>query len=411
MDSPDPRHRSAVPRRRRYLAATARADGVTRLGRSLTADVELDDTTVSRRHALIVRGDGKTVLLDDGSRNGICLNGVRVDRAVTCSDGDTIRLGSTELRYAAGGRATLIRRVTFSPWIARCALVRRASGSGASARSPSRYARSSRRIASARVPSIGPPWPGHDLVGLLDQRLQPAQRRQVGGDRPARREHRDLDRREVVAGHQHPRPRDPDRHPVDGVPVGRVQLQRPLADVDVPRHVEPLRARQRQRLRPRDVELVVEVAQLAAAPARLVDQPRRGRLRRAQRRLRERVARRAGDPSRRASSSSPTTLNSACSAIAGRISSSSGKTGESMQNASPPVRTSTHAGREGARGDGDDVFVEPYGAHTHAAPSSFAASSSVFTSAVGFFCDASSVSLLRLTQITGIFALMHGSTS
>ena len=47
----------------------------------------------------------------------------------------------------------------------------------------------------------------------------------------------------------------------------------------------------------------------------------------------------------------------------------------------------------------------------HAAPKSFAASSSVFTSAVGFFCDASRVSLLRLTQITGILALMHGSTS
>ena len=75
-------------------------DGVTRIGRSITADVELEDITVSRRHALIVRGEGKTVLLDDGSRNGVFLNGERVHRA-ELSDGDEIRLGRTDLRYAA----------------------------------------------------------------------------------------------------------------------------------------------------------------------------------------------------------------------------------------------------------------------------------------------------------------------
>jgi pSer/pThr/pTyr-binding forkhead associated (FHA) protein len=78
-------------------------DGVTRIGRSITADVELDDITVSRRHALIVRGEGKAVLLDDGSRNGVYLNGIRVARE-ELSDGDTIRLGKTDLRYAAAVR-------------------------------------------------------------------------------------------------------------------------------------------------------------------------------------------------------------------------------------------------------------------------------------------------------------------
>src|SRR3954451_19520314 len=79
------------------------ADGVTRIGRSLTADVELDDIHVSRRHALIVRGEGKAVLLDDGARHGVFLNGVRVDGA-ELQDGDTLRLGKTELRYAAAVR-------------------------------------------------------------------------------------------------------------------------------------------------------------------------------------------------------------------------------------------------------------------------------------------------------------------
>ena len=71
---------------------------VTRLGRSLNADVEIDDPSVSRRHALIVREDGQTWLLDDGSRNGTWHNGIRVQRAVL-HDGDTIDLGVARLDY------------------------------------------------------------------------------------------------------------------------------------------------------------------------------------------------------------------------------------------------------------------------------------------------------------------------
>ena len=50
-------------------------------------------------------------------------------------------------------------------------------------------------------------------------------------------------------------------------------------------------------------------------------------------------------------------------------------------------------------------------AASYAAPSSFAASSSVLTSAVGFLALGSSFSLRRLTQITGTLALMQGSRS
>ena len=85
-----------------YLAAGATLvpimGAVTRLGRSLSADVEIDEPTVSRRHALIVREDGGTYLLDDGSRNGTWHNGVRVSR-VALRDGDEIMLGGARLRY------------------------------------------------------------------------------------------------------------------------------------------------------------------------------------------------------------------------------------------------------------------------------------------------------------------------
>jgi pSer/pThr/pTyr-binding forkhead associated (FHA) protein len=71
---------------------------VTRLGRSLSADVEIDDASVSRRHALIVRQDGQTYLLDDSSRNGTWHNGLRIER-VALRDGDSFSLGLSELRY------------------------------------------------------------------------------------------------------------------------------------------------------------------------------------------------------------------------------------------------------------------------------------------------------------------------
>jgi pSer/pThr/pTyr-binding forkhead associated (FHA) protein len=73
-------------------------DRVTRLGRSMSAEVEIDDRSVSRRHALIVLRDGQAVLLDDGSLNGTYLNGERVDHAIL-ADGDQIALGAAHLRY------------------------------------------------------------------------------------------------------------------------------------------------------------------------------------------------------------------------------------------------------------------------------------------------------------------------
>jgi pSer/pThr/pTyr-binding forkhead associated (FHA) protein len=93
---------AGAPAAGRYLAADDTLvpvmGTVTRLGRSLSADVEIDEPSVSRRHALIVRQDGQTYLLDDGSRNGTWHNGIRVDRAVL-SDGDTIDLGTARLSY------------------------------------------------------------------------------------------------------------------------------------------------------------------------------------------------------------------------------------------------------------------------------------------------------------------------
>jgi FHA domain len=86
---------------------------ITHIGRGLVADVRLEDSHVSRRHAILaVRGDGARVL-DDRSSNGTYVNG----RAVTVaplSDGDVLRFGRAVFRYtevAPRGRTQPLRRI------------------------------------------------------------------------------------------------------------------------------------------------------------------------------------------------------------------------------------------------------------------------------------------------------------
>ncbi len=69
-----------------------------RIGRSLTADLRLDDPTVSRRHAIIARQGGTVRVLDDRSLNGLFLNGKRVEWG-SLDDGDEIIIGRYRLFF------------------------------------------------------------------------------------------------------------------------------------------------------------------------------------------------------------------------------------------------------------------------------------------------------------------------
>jgi pSer/pThr/pTyr-binding forkhead associated (FHA) protein len=71
---------------------------LTRVGRSLVADLRFDDPTVSRRHALIVRELTGLRVLDDRSMYGVFVNGERVDSRLL-TDGDVIAIGSHQLLY------------------------------------------------------------------------------------------------------------------------------------------------------------------------------------------------------------------------------------------------------------------------------------------------------------------------
>jgi FHA domain/Zinc-ribbon containing domain len=72
-------------------------EGWTRIGRSGMADLRLDDPTVSRRHALVVRTEsGELRVLDDRSLNGVFVNGERVEWSPLV-DGDELAIGRYKL--------------------------------------------------------------------------------------------------------------------------------------------------------------------------------------------------------------------------------------------------------------------------------------------------------------------------
>lgn len=75
-------------------------EGVTRIGRSLLADLRFEDPTVSRRHALVVRRDDALLILDDRSTNGVYVNGERVAEH-RLEAGDVVTVGRHDLHVHA----------------------------------------------------------------------------------------------------------------------------------------------------------------------------------------------------------------------------------------------------------------------------------------------------------------------
>jgi pSer/pThr/pTyr-binding forkhead associated (FHA) protein len=68
------------------------------IGRSPESDVFLDDVTVSRAHATLVRDDSGYAIEDGGSLNGTYVNRRRVERA-RLEDGDEVQIGKYRLTY------------------------------------------------------------------------------------------------------------------------------------------------------------------------------------------------------------------------------------------------------------------------------------------------------------------------
>ncbi len=79
-------------------AALALDAPITRLGRHPDSEISLDDITVSRRHAEIVRGANGYTVSDAGSLNGTYVNNERIDEALL-HQGDELQVGKFRLVF------------------------------------------------------------------------------------------------------------------------------------------------------------------------------------------------------------------------------------------------------------------------------------------------------------------------
>ena len=67
------------------------------IGRSRSCDVFLNDTTVSREHAVLLRRDDGWSITDTGSKAGVFVNGEKISERTNIYLNDEIRIGSTNL--------------------------------------------------------------------------------------------------------------------------------------------------------------------------------------------------------------------------------------------------------------------------------------------------------------------------
>lgn len=71
--------------------------GVITIGRAPEADLLVQGTSISRRHARIVMRDGEASIMDLDSSNGTHVNGHRLHAAHTLASGDVVSVGEVTL--------------------------------------------------------------------------------------------------------------------------------------------------------------------------------------------------------------------------------------------------------------------------------------------------------------------------
>ncbi len=76
------------------------------LGRAKTCDIVLNNPTVSRFHAVVVRRGKGWMIFDTNSKSGILVNGKKIDKRAFIYDGDIISMGTSVLTF----RSPLFKR-------------------------------------------------------------------------------------------------------------------------------------------------------------------------------------------------------------------------------------------------------------------------------------------------------------
>ena len=76
----------------------ALTDNGIQIGRALDNDIVLNHAIVSRRHAQVLRREGRFVIEDKGSLNGTFLNRRRIESG-QLEDGDEVQIGKYKLTF------------------------------------------------------------------------------------------------------------------------------------------------------------------------------------------------------------------------------------------------------------------------------------------------------------------------
>jgi hypothetical protein len=76
------------------------AEATMTIGRGHHCDIQIPTQFVSREHARIEVGAGGVDIVDLGSRNGVFVNSVRIDREML-RHGDLVTIGETQFRFLA----------------------------------------------------------------------------------------------------------------------------------------------------------------------------------------------------------------------------------------------------------------------------------------------------------------------
>ncbi|MDG2124265.1 MAG: adenylate/guanylate cyclase domain-containing protein [Verrucomicrobiales bacterium] len=80
-------------------------DNITKLGRSTSCEIQLNDPRVSRQHAMVRLEDDALWLYDLGSFNGSSVNGRRIISGYRLRGGDSIGIADFQLRFHQDGLA------------------------------------------------------------------------------------------------------------------------------------------------------------------------------------------------------------------------------------------------------------------------------------------------------------------
>src|ERR1700753_1311945 len=80
-------------------------DGEFVVGRGSDCQLALDDALVSRRHAMLLVADSDLFIENLSSRNGVWVNGDKIEGRTKLADGDKVRIGSQEMAVLKVQRA------------------------------------------------------------------------------------------------------------------------------------------------------------------------------------------------------------------------------------------------------------------------------------------------------------------